>query len=109
MLAATDPGIPAATRTRLIVEPDRPVSLSILPLEDPARAREVSLESGLPEAVLRRNRAVVRQTHCRAGIVVLEVPEDRQALLRRELVAPGFGQPPPIPVYALLYETVPLL
>jgi len=109
MLAATDPGIPAATRTRLIVEPDRPVSLSILPLEDPARAREVSLASGIPEAVLRRNRAVVRQTHRRAGIVVLDVPEDRQAVLRRELEATGFVARPPKPVYALLNESIPLL
>src|SRR5438876_9650868 len=109
MLAATDPGIPAGTRTRLIVEPDRPVSLSILPLEDPARAREVSLESGIPEAVLRRNRAVVRQTHRRAGIVVLDVPEDRQAMLRRELEAAGFVARPPKPVYALLSESGPIL
>src|SRR5438128_231691 len=109
MLAATDPGIPAGTRTRLIVEPARPVSLSVLPLEDPARAQEVSLESGIPEAVLRRNDAVVRQTHRRAGIVVLDVPEDRQATLRRELEAAGFVARPPKPVYALLNESVPLL
>src|SRR5438552_4958185 len=109
MLAATDPGIPAGTRTRLIVEPARPVSLSVLPLEDPARAQEVSLESGIPEAVLRRNDAVVRQTHRRAGIVVLDVPEDRQASLRRELEAAGFVARPPKPVYALLNESVPLL
>src|SRR5438094_7186429 len=109
MLAATDPGIPAGTRTRLIVEPARPVSLSVLPLEDPARAQEVSLESGIPEAVLRRNDAVVRQTHRRAGIVVLDVPEDRQATLRRELEATGFIARPPKPVYALLNESVPLL
>src|SRR5437879_11996537 len=89
MLAATDPGIPAGTRTRLIVEPARPVSLSVLPLEDPARAQEVSLESGIPEAVLRRNDAVVRQTNRRAGIVVLDVAEDRQATLRSERVAAG--------------------
>src|SRR5205809_4675874 len=109
MLAATDPGIPAGTRTRLIVEPARPVSLSVLPLEDPARAQEVSLESGIPEAVLRKNDAVVRQTHRRAGIVVLDVPEDRQATLRRELEAAGFVARPPKPVYALLNESVPLL
>src|SRR5438132_740362 len=72
MLAATDPGIPAGTRTRLIVEPARPVSLSVLPLEDPARAQEVSLESGIPEAVLRRNDAVVRQTHRRAAGVACD-------------------------------------
>ena len=109
MLTATEPGIPAGTRTRLIVEPRRPVGLSVLPLEDPARAQEVSLESGIPEAVLRRNDAVVRQTHRRAGVVVLDVPEDRQATLRRELEATGFIARPPKPVYALLNESVPLL
>src|SRR5206468_9384565 len=109
MLTATEPGIPAGTQTRLIVEPRRPVGLSLLPLEDPARAQEVSLESGIPEAVLRRNDAVVRQTHRRAGIVVLDVPEDRQATLRRELEAAGFVARPPKPVYALLNESVPLL
>src|SRR5436189_4225302 len=109
MLTATEPGIPAGTRTRLLVEPRRPVGLSVLPLEDPARAQEVSLESGIPEAVLRRNDAVVRQTHRRAGIVVLDVPEDRQATLRRELEAAGFVARPPKPVYALLNESVPLL
>src|SRR5438874_13295273 len=109
MLAATDPGIPAGSRPRLIVEPARPVSLSVLPLEDPARAQEISLESGIPEAVLRRNEAVVRQTHRRAGVIVLDVPEDRQASLRRELEAAGFVARPPKAVYALLSERVPLL
>ena len=109
MLTATDRGIPSGTRTRLIVEPARPVSLSVLPLEDPARAQEVSLESGIPGAVLRRHGAVVRQTHRRAGVVVLDVPEDRQAALRRELEAAGFVARPPKPVYALLNESVPLL
>ncbi|HYV22809.1 MAG TPA: S8 family serine peptidase [Candidatus Bathyarchaeia archaeon] len=109
MLAASDRGIPAGTRTRLIVEPARPVSLSVLPLEDPVRAQEVSLESGIPEAVLRNHDAVVRQTHRRAGVVVLDVPEGRQAGLRRELEAAGFIARPPKPVYALLNESVPLL
>src|SRR5439155_18226376 len=109
MLAATDPGIPAGSRTRLIVEPARPVSLSVLPLEDPARAQDISLESGIPEGVLRRNEAVVRQTHRRAGVIVLDVPENRQAALRRELEAAGFVARPPKPVYALLNESVPLL
>src|SRR5207253_10559995 len=97
MLAATDRGIPAGTRTRLIVEPARPVSLSVLPLEDPARALEVSLESGIPEAVLRRNDAVVRQTHRRDGVVVLDVPEGRQTALRRALEAAGGLARPPKP------------
>jgi serine protease AprX len=109
MLAASDRGIPAGTRTRLIVEPSRPVSVSVLPLDDPARAQEVSLDAGIPEAVLRRHDAVVRQTHRRAGVVVLDVPEDRQAALRRELEAAGFVARPPKPVHALLNESVPLL
>jgi subtilisin family serine protease len=109
MLAASDRGIPAGTRTRLIVEPSRSISVSVLPLENPARAQEASLEAGIPETVLRRHDAVVRQTHRRAGVVVLDVPEDRQAALRRELEAAGFVARPPKPVYALLNESVPLL
>src|SRR2546427_13093126 len=95
MLTATEPGIPAGTRTRLIVEPARRVSRSVLPLEDPARAQEVSLESGIPEAVLRNHDAVVRQTHRRAGVVVLGLPEGRQAALRRALEAGGVIATPP--------------
>ncbi len=109
MLGASDPGVPTGTRTRLIVEPARPVSVSVLPLEDPARADEVSVESGISESVLRRHDAVVRQTHRRAGVIVVDVPEDRQAALRRELEAAGFVARPPKPVYALLNESVPLL
>ncbi|HEY8786062.1 MAG TPA: S8 family serine peptidase [Candidatus Limnocylindria bacterium] len=81
----------------------------MLPSEDPARAEEVSLESGIPERVLRQHDAVVRQTHRRAGVVVIDVPEDRQADLRRELEAAGFVARPPKPIYALLNESVPLL
>ena len=109
MLAASDRGIPAGTRTRLIVEPTRPVGVSVLPLEDPSRAQEVSVESGIPEPLLRKHDAVVRQTHRRAGVVVLDVPEERQAALRRELEAAGFVARPPKPVHALLNESVPLL
>ena len=109
MLTASDRGVPTGTRTRLVVEPSRPVSVSVLPSEDPARAEEVSLESGIPERVLRRHDAVVRQTHRRAGVVVLDVPEDRQSSLRRDLEAAGFVARPPKPVYALLNESVPAL
>jgi subtilisin family serine protease len=109
MLTTSDRGVPTGTRTRLLVEPARPVSLSVLPSEDPARAEEVSLESGIPERVLREHDAVVRQTHRRAGVVVIDVPEDRQAGLRRELEAAGFVARPPKPIYALLNESVPLL
>jgi subtilisin family serine protease len=108
MLAA-DRGVPRATRTRLIVEPARPVSVSLLPSEDPARAQEVSVETGIPEALLRDHDAVVRQTHRRAGVVVIEVPADRQAALRRDLAAAGFLVRPPKPLYPLLNESVLLL
>src|SRR2546423_1010101 len=109
MLRGSDGGAPTGTRTRLIVEPGRPVTVSVLPFEDPARAEEVTLESGIPEGLLRSHDAVVRQTHRRAGVVVLEVPEDRQAALRRDLEAAGFAARPPKPVYALLNESVLLL
>jgi hypothetical protein len=38
MLAASDRGVPTGTRTRLVVQPARPISVSLLPFEDPARA-----------------------------------------------------------------------
>src|SRR5712691_3004378 len=98
MLATSDRGIPAGTRTRLIVEPARPVRLSVLPSEDRARAEEVSLESGIPEGILKEHEAAVRQTHRRAGVVVLDVPEDHQTALRRDLEAAGFVARPPKPV-----------
>src|SRR5438874_11980279 len=109
MLEEIDRGTPSGTRTRLVVEAAPPVSVSVLPSEDPARSEEVSLASGIPERVLREHEAVVRQTHRRAGVIVLDVPEDRQAALRRELEAAGFVARPPKPVYALLNESVPLL
>jgi len=109
MLSATERGIPAETRTRLVVEPARQVSVSVLPSEDLARAEEVSLEAGIPEGVLREHDAVVRQTHRRAGVVVLDVPEDRQVGLQRDLEAAGFVARPPKPIYALLNESVPAL
>src|SRR2546428_7947457 len=109
MLGATEPGVPAATRTRLVVEPARQVSVSVLPSEDPARAEDVSLDAGIPKRVLREHEAIVRQTHRRAGVVVLDVPEDRQVGLQRDLEAAGFVARPPKPVYALLNESVPAL
>jgi subtilisin family serine protease len=81
----------------------------VLPLEDPTRAEEVSLGSGVPEAVLRRHLAAIRQTHRRAGVIVIDVPADRQAALRRDLAAAGVVARPPKPVYALLNESVRLL
>jgi serine protease AprX len=109
MLGAGDSGVSYGIRTRLVVEATRPVSVSVLPSENPARAQEVSLESGIPERLLRNYDAVVRQTHRRAGVVVLEVPADRQSALQRDLEAAGFAARPPRPLYALLNESVPAL
>src|SRR2546426_12286998 len=109
MLADTDRVVPAGLSTRIVVEPPRPVALSVLPAEGPARAQAVSLGSGIPEALLRRYGARVRQTHRRANVVVLEVPADRQEQLLGELAAAGFVARAPKPVYPLLNESVPSL
>lgn len=109
MLSASEGGVPTGTRTRLLVEPVRNVGVSVLPSEDPARAAKVSAESGIPEQVLRNHDAVVRQTHRRARVVVLDVSEDRQIALQRDLEAAGFAARPPRPVHALLNESVPAL
>src|SRR2546428_184081 len=82
--------LPSATRTRLIVEPAQRVTASVLPAEEPGRAEAVSLVCGIPERVLRRNGARVRQTHRRANVVVLEVAPGRQDALRADLAAAGF-------------------
>src|SRR5256885_12222914 len=100
MLTATEPGIPAGTRTRLLVEPRRPVGLSVLPLEDPARAQEVSLESGIPEAGLRGDGAGVRPTHRRAGERGLRLPGGADARVRRQLSGAGLLPPAPEPAHA---------
>jgi serine protease AprX len=109
MLADSDGGIPAGLRTRVLVEPPRAVALSVLPAEGPARAEAVSIGSGIPEELLRRYGARVRQTHRRANVVVLEVPADRQEPLLRELAAAGLVARAPKPVYPLLDESVPAL
>src|SRR5256712_3722811 len=109
MLGATEPGVPAATRTRLVVEPARQVSVSVLPSEDPARAEDVSLDAGIPKRVLREHEAIVRQTHRRAGVVVLAVRDGRAVTLQRDVRGGGFGGRAPKPVCALLNEGVPAL
>src|SRR5437870_1082348 len=109
MLADTDRGVPAGLSTRIVVEPPRAVALSVLPAEEPARAEAVSVGSGIPEELLRRYGARVRQTHRRANVVVLEVPADRQEPLLRELAAAGLVARAPKPVYPLLNESVPSL
>src|SRR5436309_4930835 len=107
MLTEADRGVPTGTRTRLIVEPGTPVSASVLPNEDADRAEAVCLGCGVPERLLRRHGARVRQTHRRANVVVLEVAADRQDALRTDLEAAGFIARPPKPVYPLLNESVP--
>src|SRR5207253_2388297 len=109
MLTEADRGVPTGTRTRLIVEPGTPVSASVLPNEDADRAEAVCIACGIPERLLRRHGARVRQTHRRANVVVLEVAADRQAALQRELEAAGFVARPPKPVYPLLNESVPAI
>src|SRR5256712_8893952 len=109
MLADTDRGVPAGLSTRIVVEPPRPVALSVLPAEEPARAEAVSVGSGIPEELVRRSGARVRQTHRRANVVVLEVPADRQEQLLRALAAAGLVARAPKPVYPLLNESVPSL
>src|SRR5438045_6566626 len=100
---------PGPTRTRLIVEPARPVTLSVLPLDDPDEASRVAESSGVPAAILARHGARVRQTHRRANVIVVDVPEDRQVALARDLGDAGFVVRPPKPVYPLLNESVPSL
>jgi subtilisin family serine protease len=109
MLTEADRRIPPWTRTRLVVEPSVRVSASVLPEEDAGRAHAVCVACGIPERLLRRHSARVRQTHRRANVVVLEVAADRQAALRRDLEAAGFVARPPKPVYPLLNESVPAL
>src|SRR5919198_5954192 len=109
MLSEGDRALPGTTRTRLIVEPGARVAASVLPDEDPARARAACLGCGIPDRLLRRHGARVRQTHRRANVVVLEVAADRQEALRRDLEAAGFPARPPKAVYPLLNESVPAL
>jgi subtilisin family serine protease len=109
MLTDRDPGIPPGSLTRLIVEPATRVTTSVLPEEDPERAEAVCLACGVPERILRRHAARVRQTHRRANVVVLEVAADRRDALASDLRAAGFTSRPPRRVYPLLNESVPAL
>ena len=99
----------AALSTRLIVEPPLPVSGSVLPAADPERATATAVESGIPTELLRRFGATIRQTHRRAGVVVIDVPAEQQAALAAALNAIGIPARPPLPVQPLLNESVPLL
>src|SRR5438105_14144366 len=107
MLTSEPTPLPAAIRTRLLIEPAGGVRTSVLPAEDPERASAVSAGSGIPRAILARHGATVRQTHRRANVVVVDVPAERQAALAADLAAAGFVARPPKPVFALLDESVP--
>src|SRR5579859_1033503 len=99
----------AALRTRLIVEPTAPIRETVLPLADPERAAAHAAGSGIPPELLARFGATVRQTHRRAGVVVVEVAADRQAELAAALNAAGIPARPPLPIQPLLNDSVPLL
>lgn len=109
MLSDADRGTPTGIETRLIVEPTARVAASLLPAEDPERAEAVCRGCGIPDRILRRHGARVRQTHRRANVIVLDVAADRRAALIRDLRSAGFAARPPKPVYALLDESVPAL
>ena len=109
MLRDDPAGRPAALRTRLILEPRLPVAASVLPGADPEQAAAHSSAAGVPVVLLARFGATVRQTHRRAGVVVVDVPPDRQAALAVALLAAGIAARPPLPIHALLDDSVPLL
>ncbi|MDP9319936.1 MAG: S8 family serine peptidase [Chloroflexota bacterium] len=99
----------AALTTRLILEPPEPVGRSVLPAADPERAAATAAGAGVPVELLRRFGATVRQTHRRAGVVVVDVPADQQHGLVAALRAAGIPARPPLPVQPLLNDSVPLL
>jgi subtilisin family serine protease len=103
------PNDPIALTTRLIVEPPRAVQASVLPATDPAAAATNATDAGIPAEVLARHGASIRQTHRRAGVVVIDVPAARQTALAAELTAMGIPARPPLPVRPLLNDSVPLL
>ena len=95
--------------SRLIVEPPAPVRASVLPAEDDDRAADEAAAAGIPPDLLTRFGASIRQTHRRANVVVIEVPPERQAALADALRAIGIPARPPLPVQAMLKESVPAL
>ncbi len=103
------PTDPIALTTRLIVEPPGAVRTSVLPASDPPAAATNAAEAGIPAELLERHGATVRQTHRRAGVVVVDVPVGRQAALAADLNARGIPARPPLPVRPLLNDSVPLL
>ena len=109
MLGANS-GAPAeAVAGRLVAEPRAPIGASILPASDPQRAAVESAAAGIPGRLLERFGASVRQTHRRAGVVVIDVPPERQAALAAALRQIGVPARPPLPVQPLLVDSVPAL
>ncbi|HTH70123.1 MAG TPA: hypothetical protein VL493_02510, partial [Candidatus Saccharimonadales bacterium] len=94
--------------TRLMVDPPGAVPASVLPRADPEAAGAHAATAGIPEALLARFGASVRQTHERANVVVLDVPPDRQQALVAALGEIGITARPPYPIQPLLNDSVPL-
>ena len=109
MRGATSAGPPDALAGRLIAEPPAPIGVSVLPESDPERAAAEGAEAGIPQELLDRFGASVRQTHRRAGVVVIDVPPERQSALAKALRATGIPARPPYAVQPLLVDSVPAL
>jgi len=109
MIGATLAGPSAALAGRLITEPRVPVGRSILPESDPERAAAEGAAAGISAELLARFGATVRQTHRRAGVVVIDVPPERQVALADALRSIGIPARPPLPVQPLLNDSVPAL
>jgi len=95
--------------SRLIVEPPVAIRTSVLPAEDDERAADEAAAAGIPPDLLAHFGASIRQTHQRANVVVIDVPPERQAALADALRAIGIPARPPLPVQAMLNESVPAL
>jgi hypothetical protein len=81
-----------------MVEPPGAVPASVLPEVDPEAASAHAAAAGIPDALLLRFGASVRQTHERANVVVLDVPPDRQQALIAALREIGIAARPPHPI-----------
>jgi len=109
MLVAASANAADGVSSRLMVEPPGRVPASVLPLVDPEAASAHAATAGIPEELLARFGASVRQTHERANVVVLDVPPDRQQALIAALGEIGVSARPPYSIQPLLNDSVPLL
>ena len=109
MLTTQPSGDLPAQTSRLMLEPPAQIQSSTLPAADPERAAAGATAAGVPAGLLARFGATVRQTHRRANVVVVDVPPDRQAALAAALRTIGIAARPPLPMHALLDESLPLL